>query len=240
MPDMRTFFPTTSDAPSTQASLKRALLLTLLLVVVLVAISLLPPADTGLSSPDAQAAAASGEQVQALVTPRTSPSLFGPGYILVMILLAAAGGGAYWLKRTTGGVASTGHLKEIGRLRVGQTQQIQLVSCAGEVLLLGTTPTGVNLLKSFPADAFPAPSQSRSSAAVAASHFEPPAAKSKPTHPDSGSANQDHDSEPEWTVASAAAINNGPDFLTVLRRYADRKTYRANTLYPPASTETAN
>ena len=243
MPDMRSFFPTTADAPSTKASLKRALLLTLLLVVVLVAIALLPSPDPGLNpAMPAEATAAvstSGQQSPSLTTPRASPSLFGPGYILTLVLLAAAGGGALWLKRSSGGVASTGHLREIGRLRVGQTQQIQLVACAGEVLLIGTTPSGVNLLKSFPADSFPALQTAGAALAVPATHFEPPV----PSAPEGSIGMPDHDQHteddaPEWTVASASAINNGPDFLTVLRRYADRKTYRANTLYPPASTET--
>ena len=38
---------------------------------------------------------------------------------------------------------------------------------------------------------------------------------------------------PEWTIATASAISDGPDFMHVLRRYAGKKTYKANTLYPP-------
>jgi hypothetical protein len=115
---------------------------------------------------------------------------------------------------------------------------LQLITCADEVLLVGTGPTGVNLLKSYPASSFRTSPATTESHPAEASMFQSglaeddsPAPTIEPleTDPDRLTAEE----EPEWTVASAAAIGDGPDFLTVLRRYAGRKTYKANTLYPP-------
>lgn len=276
MPSMRTNLPPTEAAPSPRDSLRRALLLSLLLVMVWTAIAFLPdpelPAEpvSGTeqvehpSSTDAELAAGSTE-VSAVTTVPASPatklgedtglispearSLFGPGYLLVLILLGLAGTWALWLKGRSSGVTATSGLSEIGRFRLGPQQQIQLVKCADEVLLLGVSSGSINLLKAYPAATFPAQkvgmTQTADTPTVASAlknMVQSFKAASKPKPADSPPdpdflVNGDPlppDAElPEWTIATASAISDGPDFMHVLRRYAGKKTYKANTLYPP-------
>ncbi|NNE69662.1 MAG: flagellar biosynthetic protein FliO [Rhodothermales bacterium] len=261
---MRTNFPPTKAAPTPRDSLRRALLLSGLLVIVWTAIAFLPdpeppaesatnpvelavqPATTEAADMESQEAAGTGST---FVLPE-SPSLFGPGYLLVLVILGIAGTWALWLKGRRDTDSPSSRLTEIGRFRLGPQQQIQLVRCAEEVLVLGVSNGGINLLKAYPADAFPAQAtvaeperesvsltaafktlaQSLRTSPQAGKAKEPPQREALPPHGDHFHGDADL---PEWTIATASAISDGPDFMHVLRRYAGKKTYKANTLYPP-------
>jgi flagellar biogenesis protein FliO len=244
---MRTFFPPAKEAPTTRASLRRALLLGTLLVIVWTAISYLPDAEpppqtelqtVALTTPPSQAGTEASvvlpleENGGASLKP---VSLIGPGYMMVLLLLGFGGAGAFWLRKKKGGPSAVRSLTEIGRHRVGPQQEIQLIRCAGEVLLIGTSSNGVSLLKAYPASAFPvqAPAPAIPDSTAETIPTLPPAesypeAPKNPAPPDTP-----EEDIPEWTVATASAISDGPDFMHVLRRYAGKKTYKANTLYPP-------
>jgi flagellar biogenesis protein FliO len=187
--------------------------------------------------------------------------LFGPGYMAVIVLLALAGTWALWLRKQRVSPTDSGRLTEVGRFNLGPQQQIRLVRCADEVLLLGVAGSGISLLKAYPADEFPAdeavaaPSAASIGSAfaeLAASYREARAAKklaganakSKVAQAEAAANHTatPHPAEseipdgvdiPEWTIATASAVSDGPDFMHVLRRYASQKTYKANTLYPP-------
>ncbi|MFT5141881.1 MAG: flagellar biogenesis protein FliO [Rhodothermales bacterium] len=251
MPSMRTFFPPAKKAPSARASLQRALLLGILLVVVWTAVAYLPEPQAPPQT-DVQAVALTADPLQSDASqagPTTSGmlptedgsaalkpvSLIGPGYMMVLLLLGFGGVGALWLRQKKGGAASVRFLTEIGRHRVGPQQEIQLIRCAGEVLLIGTSSSGVSLLKAYPASVFPvqAPVQAQPGPSADTVPALPPA-DSYPEGPvNPAPAGTPEEDIPEWTVATASAISDGPDFMHVLRRYAGKKTYKANTLYPP-------
>jgi flagellar protein FliO/FliZ len=71
-------------------------------------------------------------------------------------LLLLMGGGAYalYLRQRGGGMQSSTLFRTMGQLALGQSQQLRLVACGGEVLLLGVTDDEVTLLKTYPRDAF--------------------------------------------------------------------------------------
>ncbi len=279
MPSMRTNFPPTEAGPSARDGLRRALLLSVLLVIVWSAIAFLPDPELpiAVATPQTEQSVSSVPTQASGVTPETeflaetagssadvpvdsgllapaARSLFGPGYILVLALLAIAGAWALWLRARKSTPSSQGQLTEIGRFRLGPQQQIQLVRCADEVLLLGVANGSINLLKAYPADDFPdgvtqtapeSPSLKTALVQIASSFRATHTARKAeraavkhdadrlPSHPSPEEEFPPGVEIPEWTIATASAISDGPDFMHVLRRYASKKTYKANTLYPP-------
>lgn len=250
---MRTNFPPTGAAPTPRDSLKRALLLSFLLVIVWSAVALMPdpvPPDAVPTADRIETEAAASTETQdgsaeasssALLEADDQRSLLRPGYFLVILFLAGGALFALWLKRrgTPGGPAHG--LTTMGRLSLGPQQQIQLVRCAGEVLLVGTSPSGVTLLKTYDVEEFPVAEPTATPAGLLARAFQAPAPREAATvepvdeeGPEAEDTPVDGTEFPEWTVATASAISGGPDFMHVLRRYAGRKTYKANNLYPPA------
>lgn len=81
--------------------------------------------------------------------------LITPGRALVMLLLAGGLGYALYLRQqsndTTPGSAP---MQSIGHLPISQDQQLKLVSCQDEVLLLGISPNEITLLRTYPHAAF--------------------------------------------------------------------------------------
>ncbi len=227
-----------------KSSLRRALFLSILLVILWIAIGLLPSTDVATGPPESTVTS-EANQVEGASSAASfadgaalgsETALVRPGYVFIVLLLAGGGLLALWLKNKPTASGTPGVLREIGRLRTDQQQLLQLVACADEVLLVGTSASGVNLLKAYPASLFP-------SAAPPVNRREEPTQQIPPAESFSPSDDADLDpmldnpdfEEPEWTVAAASAIGDGPDFLTVLRRYAGRKSNQANTLYPPNS-----
>ncbi|MFT4603395.1 MAG: flagellar biogenesis protein FliO [Rhodothermales bacterium] len=280
---MRTNFPPTEAGSSAKESLRRALMLSVLLVIVWSAIAFLSdsepptaaatqqteqsasslPTQTPGVSPEGELLAATAGATEALADFKVpvdsgllapaARSLFGPGYMLVLALLGIAGTWALWLKNKKSTDSSAAQLTELGRFKLGPQQQVQLLRCADEVLLLGVANGSINLLKAYPAAEFPstviqATSERPSlrttlielASSFRASHTARRAEKEAIAHDDdwlpAHPAKEDFPPGveiPEWTIATASAISDGPDFMHVLRRYAGNKTYKANTLYPP-------
>ncbi len=71
-------------------------------------------------------------------------------YFLILVVLA---GGALWalrLRRRVTPAANTMLLRPLGQLSLGPGQQIRLVACGEELLVLGVTAHHITLLKSLP------------------------------------------------------------------------------------------
>jgi len=78
-----------------------------------------------------------------------------PGYYLVLLLLAGGGAFAFFLQRRSQGAGQAQpFLKTMGQLELATNQQLRLVTCGGDVLLLGVTGEQVTLLKTYTPDAF--------------------------------------------------------------------------------------
>ena len=85
-----------------------------------------------------------------ILTEYEGPSLFSFGNVVALILLVGGGGFAYVVhkrSRSTGKSASM--IEGIDELGVGQGQQLRLVRCGGEVLLIGVTTNQITLLRHF-------------------------------------------------------------------------------------------
>jgi len=82
-------------------------------------------------------------------------SLITPGRILVVLLLAGGIGYALYLRQqSTPSSATTAPMRSLGHLPITQDQQLKLVCCQDEVLLLGVSPNEITLLRSYPRNAF--------------------------------------------------------------------------------------
>ncbi len=99
----------------------------------------------------------------------------------VAALLLLGGGGAYALhvRRKAGAPGGGAAIEALGQLNLSPTQQLRLVACGGDVLLLGVAAGQITLLKSFPREAF-APE----TALPAAVKHDPAAAKAPAAAPE--------------------------------------------------------
>lgn len=81
--------------------------------------------------------------------------LFTPGRIFVVLLLAGGLGYALYLNRTSDNAPTTpAPMQSLGHLPLTQDQQLKLVCCQDEVLLLGVSPNEITLLRTYPRSAF--------------------------------------------------------------------------------------
>ena len=80
--------------------------------------------------------------------------VFTWGNLSALLLLLGGGGYALYMRRRVSGDGGASALQSVGQLPLGQTQQLRLVACGDEVLLLGATEEAVELLKTYPRDAF--------------------------------------------------------------------------------------
>ncbi len=81
--------------------------------------------------------------------------LFTPGRVVVVLLLIGGLGYAVYVqKRSDTSTPQTVPMRVLGRLSITQDQQLQLVSCQDEVLLLGVSPGEIALLRAYPRAAF--------------------------------------------------------------------------------------
>jgi flagellar biogenesis protein FliO len=136
--------------PNTRRLLSRALLFACGLVVLWVALQLVAPPhrDTPEVFTDESGAVATSAGAE------RGRSLVGPGYLIALALLGAGGWYAVRLRRRLPVDAHAQRLQCLGQLQMAPNQQIRLVSCAGEILLLGVTPGGISLLRSYSRAAF--------------------------------------------------------------------------------------
>lgn len=81
--------------------------------------------------------------------------LLTPGRVLVVLLLVGGGGYAIYLRRRSGEATSaSAPMHALGHLPLTQDQQLKLVNCQDEVLLLGISPNEITLLRTYPRTAF--------------------------------------------------------------------------------------
>lgn len=91
----------------------------------------------------------------AVQTDGTSLQVFTPGRVFVALLLAGGLGWAVYLRRRSGDtLSSPAPMQSIGALSISQDQQLRLVCCQDEVLLLGISPGDITLLRTYPRAAF--------------------------------------------------------------------------------------
>jgi flagellar protein FliO/FliZ len=83
-----------------------------------------------------------------------SIEVFTWGNAAAFLLLLGGGAYALYLRQRGGGGPSGTRIRPVGQLAFGQSQQLRLVACGGEVLLLGVTDDEITLLKTYPRDAF--------------------------------------------------------------------------------------
>lgn len=136
--------------------LNRALLFAGGLVLLWLSLQLLPartPPDTHAVYSDASGTVAS--RTDAGPAPRRSPRLVTPGSFFAFLILAGGGGFAYYLRRhRSRETPATAFIEPLAEYALAPSQQLRLVRCAGEVLLLGVTAGQITLLKTYPAGAF--------------------------------------------------------------------------------------
>ena len=124
------------------------------LLVLFLAIQLMPSAPPN---------AADGQEVREAEafrsgrSERSGPRLFSVGNLIAFALLAGGGAFALHLRKQTGGPAAVTHLHPVGQLQLAQGQQLRLVRCGGDVLLLGVTSGQITLLQRYPAGTFVGP-----------------------------------------------------------------------------------
>lgn len=153
---------TSSSGQQARQKLNRALLFGVLLLGISVASPFLLsdpqlPSDRAETvSSESQVSAATDDRTPAPADP--SPVDFNsPGVIIAVILLAGGIGLALYLRNgTETTAASTGLIVPVAEHKLSSDQRLQLVRCADEVLLLGISADGINLLKTYPADKLPA------------------------------------------------------------------------------------
>ncbi|WP_397546118.1 FliO/MopB family protein [Rhodothermus marinus] len=71
-------------------------------------------------------------------------------YLLVLLVLTAGAVLALYLHRRTRTLPGPALLRPVGQLSLGPGQQIRLVACGDELLILGVTSQQITLLKSLP------------------------------------------------------------------------------------------
>lgn len=135
----------------TRHLLRRTLLFGAGLALLWGALQLMPQrAPTPAAVPIAEAA-----EADAGVAVRSRPaspaaSLFSAGNIAVLVLLLGGAGFAFFLRRRSqeeGSAAMT--LQTLGQMGLAPNQQLRLVRCGDDVLLLGVTSGQITLLKSY-------------------------------------------------------------------------------------------
>lgn len=84
------------------------------------------------------------------VRPEPALSFVNFRYGMVLLVLVAGTVLAFYLRRRTRSFAASSLLQPLGQLSLGPGQQIRLVACGDELLILGITPHQITLLKSLP------------------------------------------------------------------------------------------
>lgn len=101
---------------------------------------------------DESGSVADGEEIR---MSNEGPHFFSLGNIAAIIILAGGGAFAYVAqKRAKRGRSSTSLIEDMDQLGVGQGQQLRLIRCGGDVLLVGVTANQISLLRDFDLEQF--------------------------------------------------------------------------------------
>lgn len=137
-----------SGGAGSRLYLKRAALFAGGLVLLWIALQLFP--NTAAEPPvysDEAGSVASSPQVRSTYQ---GPDLFTFGNMAALIILVGGGAFAYVMHKRSGqSSGGTSLIESMGELAIGQGQQLRLVRCGGEVLLIGATAQEITLLRDF-------------------------------------------------------------------------------------------
>ncbi|GIV59795.1 MAG: hypothetical protein KatS3mg043_0884 [Rhodothermaceae bacterium] len=164
-------------AAASRRSLIRAALFLAALALLWLAMQLMPAGPPDATRPpvysDASGTvAASPERGPAS---RREVSVLRPGYVLVLLLLGGGLGLAYYLRRRSpGGAGSAIPLRPLGQLQLAPQQQLRLVACGDDVLLLGVTTGQITLLKTYPRETLEPPGETTPTETPGIAPGEPP------------------------------------------------------------------
>jgi len=170
------FFPFTPPPPTTaspsqvnRSVLKRIIFFAAALLLLWVALQLKPAPgpirdtsslyseNTGAAAPEAVA---------------DEPAPFRVAPLLTALVLAALLGFAYYRYRHTGAVSEASHpIELIAQQSLGPGQELRIVRCAGQTLLLGVTSNQISLIDRLPADLPETPAAPAPEPAVARPDF---------------------------------------------------------------------
>jgi len=108
-----------------------------------------------------------------------TPGLFSVGNIVAFVLLAGGIGLAFFLRRRSSeGGSPAAALQSMGQMTLAPNQQLRLVRCGDEVLLLGVTTGQITLLKSYGFMEFAEANAKKSNGAVVAEAAASPSSAS--------------------------------------------------------------
>jgi len=107
-----------------------------------------PPAE-GADDTETSTAASPGAG-----SPAPQIEVFTWGNAGAVLLLMGVGGYALYLRQRGDGSTANTAFQSVERLALGQSQELRLIACGDEVLLVGVTDEEVRLLKSYPPDLF--------------------------------------------------------------------------------------
>lgn len=135
--------------------MRRAILFGVALLLLWLAVQLVPtpqPPDASVYSDASGTVAARAVEPPA---PARERRLFQPGNLIALFLLGGGGVFALHLRRRKQETSTAAvPIEVLGQMQIAPNQQLRLVSCGGEVLLLGVTSGQITLLKSYPAEHF--------------------------------------------------------------------------------------
>ncbi len=146
--------PAASRAASperTRHLLRRALLFGAALALLWVALQLAPQRAPAPGAVPITEASEVDDGVAVRSRPASStPTLFSAGNVAVLVLLLGGAGFAFFLRRRSkdGGSAAM-MLQTLGQMSLAPNQQLRLVRCGDDVLLLGVTSGQITLLKAY-------------------------------------------------------------------------------------------
>jgi flagellar biogenesis protein FliO len=139
-----------SGRPSGKAMLKRAGFFAAGLVLLWLAVELMPTPST--SAPVVQE---SDEGVLAYGQ-ASSTTPIRPGMVFAVLILVGGGIFAVVLRKRSTDGGTSGPLETLADMPITPDQRLRLIRCGDDVMLLGITAGGVNVLEKYRADAFDA------------------------------------------------------------------------------------
>ncbi|NBC00485.1 MAG: hypothetical protein GVY15_06460 [Bacteroidetes bacterium] len=149
------------------------------------------------------------------------PALWTPGNAIALLLLLGGGAWALYLQRRQAEGAEEGTtLEALETLQLAPNQEVRLVRCGPEVLVLGVTSGEITCLTTYPAEALPATAQADASAATAPPPAPESERKAAAAAPRAGDG-----------AAAAAA----PNFATLLERMAGQHVRNPSSTGAPSS-----